>query len=144
MKVLHRTALHAASLAVCLAALPARAQEAQWTLGVTGGSLGVGPQLALRANSHVGVRLNAGFLSMSRDERIDQIDYDGDLDLNSFGAMLDWYPTGGGLRVSLGGRVNNNEVALVGRPGTSVTVGDTTYSPQQIGTLSGTVTVDEF
>src|SRR4029453_16850085 len=81
---------------------------------------------------------------ISRDEEVDDIDYDGEADLNSYGLNLDWFPTGGGLRISLGGRVNNNEVDLTGRPTTAVTVGNTTYSPQQIGTLTGTVTTDDF
>ena len=123
---------------------PASAQDSRWSLGVTGGTLGVGPQLAFRPSPYFGVRANAGFLSVSRDEEVDDINYDGELDLNSYGAMLDWFPTGGGFRISLGGRVNNTEIDLVGRPTTSVTVGNTTYTPQQIGTLSGTVTTDDF
>jgi hypothetical protein len=128
----------------CLATAPAIAQEGQWAAGVTGGSLGIGPQLSYRPNDHIGLRVNAAWLGVSRDEEIDDIDYDGDLDLNSFGALLDWYPTGGGFRVSIGGRINNTETGIVGRPTTSVTVGGTTYTPQQIGTLSGTVTTDDF
>jgi hypothetical protein len=138
------SALIGMGLAGCLATAPVTAQEGRWTLGLTGGSLGVGPQLSYRPNDHVGVRANATFLSFSRDEGIDDIDYDGDVDLSSFGALLDWYPTGGGLRVSVGGRINRNEIGIVGRPTTSVTIGDTTYTPQQIGTLSGTVTTDDF
>ncbi len=123
---------------------PAFAQDARWSVGVTGGTLGVGPQVSFRPSPHFGVRANAGFLSVSRDEEVDDIDYDGELNLNSYGAMLDWFPTGGGLRISLGGRVNNTDIDLVGRPATSVSVGDTTYTPQQIGTLRGTVTTDDF
>ena len=125
-------------------ASPAVAQDSQWSVGLIGGTLGIGPQVAFRPNPYLGLRANAAFLSVSRDEEVDDINYDGELDLNSYGAMLDWFPTGGGLRISLGGRVNNTEIDLVGRPTTSVTVGNTTYMPQQIGTLSGTVTTDDF
>jgi hypothetical protein len=138
-------------IAMCVTALgtttatsAAVAQDARWSVGITGGTLGVGPQVAFRPNEHVGIRANAGFLSVSRDETVDEIDYDGDLKLNSFGAMLDWYPAGGGFRISVGGRANNNEVALVGAPGTNVTIGDTVYTPEQVGTLRGTVTTDDF
>lgn len=144
MKFPHWTACCAVALAAGLVTQPAQAQNARWALGITGGTLGVGPQLAFRPNAHVGVRVNAGVLSVSRGEEVDDIDYDGDLDLDSFGAMLDWYPAGGSLRVSIGGRINDNEIGIVGRPATSVTVGNTTYTPQQIGTLSGTVTTDDF
>jgi hypothetical protein len=138
-------------IAMCVTALgtttatsAAVAQDARWSVGITGGTLGVGPQIAFRPNEHVGIRANAGFLSVSRDEAVDEIDYDGDLKLNSFGAMLDWYPAGGGFRISVGGRANNNEVELVGAPGTNVTIGDTVYTPEQVGTLRGTVTTDDF
>jgi len=49
----------------------------------------VGPHVAFRPNAHLGLRANAGFLSVSRDEAVDDINYDGDLNLNSYGAMLD-------------------------------------------------------
>ncbi|MBM0106060.1 hypothetical protein JM946_15105 [Steroidobacter sp. S1-65] len=120
------------------------AQEGRWSVGVTGGTLGVGPQVSFRPNEHLGIRANAGFLTVSRDEEVDEIEYDGDLELSSFGAMLDWYPLGGGFRISIGGRANDNEVDLTGAPSSSVTIGDTTYTPQQIGTLTGTVTTDDF
>lgn len=142
MNIAPRFALYGIASAVFVS--PAIAQDSRWSVGVTGGTLGVGPQVALRPTPHFGLRANAGFLSVSRDEEVDDINYDGELDLNSYGAMLDWFPTGGGLRISLGGRVNNTEIDLVGRPTTNVTVGNTTYTPQQIGTLAGTVTTDDF
>jgi hypothetical protein len=139
-----RIALFGIASVAGVLAIPASAQDSRWIVGLTGGTLGIGPQVAFRPIPQFGVRANAGFLSVSRDEEVDDIDYDGDLNLNSYGAMLDWFPTGGGLRISLGGRVNNTDIDLVGRPTTSVTVGNTTYTPQQIGTLSGTVTTDDF
>jgi hypothetical protein len=128
-------AMHASSAA---------AQDGRWSLGVTGGTLGVGPQIAFRPNPHFGARVNAAFLDYSRDEEVGDIDYDGDLNLQSYGAMLDWFPTGRGLRVSVGGRINDTEIDLVGRPSANVTVGGATYTPAQVGTLSGTVTTDDF
>ena len=126
-------------------AWPAAAQEeGRWGWGITGGTLGVGPQLTYRAGPHFGLRANATFLSLSRDAEVDDIDYGGKADLRSYGAALDWYPTGAGLRISLGGRVNETEVDLTAAPATSVTVGDSTYTPQQLGTLAGDVTVDDF
>jgi hypothetical protein len=143
-----RTSTRAAVMCMVLggsAVLPVAAQEQQqWSLGVTGGTLGVGPQVTYRAGANFGVRANATFLSFSRDEEIDDIEYNGDAQLRSFGAMLDWFPTAGGLRVSLGGRINETEIDLMATPASSVTVGSTTYTPQQVGSLAGDVTVDEF
>ena len=41
--------------------------------------------------AYLGVRANAGWLTVSRDEDVDDIRYDGDLKLSSYGAMLAWY-----------------------------------------------------
>lgn len=140
------TALRLALYGIAMIAIaaPAIAQESRWSVGLIGGTLGIGPQVAFRPSTLFGVRANAGFLSVSRDEEVDDIEYDGELNLESYGAMVDWFPFGGGLRISLGGRVNDTETDLDGSPTTSVTVGNTTYTPQQIGRLSGTVTTDDF
>lgn len=140
----HCMAIAGLGLAGFLAALPAHAEDGQLALGVTGGTLGIGPEISWRFSERVGLRANGGFFDASRNEELDDIDYDADLKLNSFGAMLDWYPFGGGFRVSAGGRINNNEIDLEGAPTVDTEIGDTTYTPQQIGTIAGTVKSDSF
>jgi len=51
---------------------------------------------------------------------------------------------GGGFRLSAGVRSNNNKVDLIATPASSVTVGNNTYTPAQVGTVSGTVKANEF
>lgn len=114
------------------------------TAGVTVGTLGVGPELSIRPSWHVGVRANAGFIGISHDENIDDINYDGKLKLNSYGLLLDVYPFGGGFRISAGARYNRNRIDLVATPLSSVSVGSTVYTPAQIGTLAGTVRVKKI
>jgi hypothetical protein len=126
------------------AALPSFAEDGSVAVGVTGGTLGLGPEVSWRFSEHAGLRANGGFFNASRNEDLDDIEYDADLKLNSFGAMLDWYPFGGGFRVSAGGRINNNEIDLAGTPTEDTEIGDTTYTPQQIGSLSGTIKSDSF
>lgn len=124
-----------------LAASPAFAQTQNGgaTVGVTAGTLGIGPEASVRASENIGVRGNLTFFSLSRSVDSDGINYDGDLRLRSGGAMLDLYPFGGGFRVSAGARVNGNRVGLRATPTENVEVGDETYTPQQIGTLSGDI-----
>src|SRR5262245_25666566 len=124
MTLIKGTALVGITLAALAVTLPAAADEGEWTLGVSGGTLGVGPELAYRFKPHFGLRANAGFFSHSDTDELDDIEYDADLKLNSYGAMLDWYPMGGGFRISIGGRVNNNEIDLEGRPTTNVEIGN--------------------
>jgi hypothetical protein len=92
----------------------------------------------------VGLRANGGIYDYDDTDDLDDIEYDADLKLNSFGAMLDWYPFGGGFRLSLGGRINNNEIDLEGTPTTTVEIGDVDYTPAEVGTLSGTITTDSL
>lgn len=125
--------------AALLSSLPAAAEEGRVAVGVSGGTYGIGPELAYRFSEHAGVRVSAGFFSRNHSDDIDDIDYDTKVKLNSVGAALDWYPAGGGFRVSLGGRANNNKIHLRGTPSTNVEIGDVTYSPAQVGTLTGTV-----
>ena len=109
------------------------------TLGLTGGTLGIGPELSFRPIENFGVRGNVTWLGFELSEDVDDIEYDGDLGLLSVGAMADWYPFDGGLRISAGVRWNGNDLRLSARPANAVTVGGVTYTPAEIGRLAGTV-----
>ncbi len=136
-----RPLLAGLALAALVAATPALAAETSiWAVGVSGGTLGFGPELAYRFGPHLGVRANAGLFSYGTNDTYDSIAYNVDLKLNSIGGLLDWYPFGGGFRLSAGARLNNNEVRLAGTPATAVQIGPTTYTPAQVGTLTGTIT----
>jgi hypothetical protein len=97
-------------------------------------------------SDNFGVRGSATFLGFGRDVESDGIQYNGDLKLRSFGGSVDFYPGGGGFRLSAGARVSRNRVELLAQPtaATSVQVGNTTYTGAQIGTLSGEVRAKNF
>jgi hypothetical protein len=121
-------------------ASPAAAQSdnSSLSIGVTGGTLGIGPEVGYRANGFGG-RENATFLGLSRDVDSDDVEYEGDLKLRSFGAMVDFYPGAGGFRISPGLRINRNRVELTGNPTDDVEIGDTIYTPAEIGDITGEV-----
>lgn len=135
-------------LAVALlgAAAGVNAAEGSWSVGVTGGTLGIGPQVGYRFSEHAGVRASATFFDYDRQEDIDDIDYDASLKLQSFGAMLDWYPLGGSFRLSAGARSNGNKIDLVATPSATETVeiGDEVYTGAQLGTLTGKADFKSF
>lgn len=114
------------------------------SVGITAGTLGIGPEIGYRFNETVGIRANAGLLSVSASVDDDDIEYDGDFDLRSVGLMLDVFPFGGGFRISGGARLNRNKVDLNATPTTSVEIGNVTYTPAQVGTLSGRAEVKDF
>ncbi len=87
---------------------------------------------------------NAGFLSYNRDETVDQITYDGRLKLNSYGLVGDWYPSGGGFRLSVGARRDDNHIDLTGQPSSAVRIGNDVYPAALVGTVYGTVRANRF
>lgn len=136
-----------ACLLLGLAPAVARAQTAAphipaLAVGVTAGTFGVGPEVTYRANRTVGLRVGAGFLKASRGIQSDGVQYQGDLKLSSWGMMVDLYPFRGHFRVSAGFRVNKGtRLNMVATPAGPTTIGNTTYTPAQIGNLSGTVRI---
>ena len=117
---------------------------ARVTIGVTGGSLGIGPEISYRASDHFGVRGNATFLSFSQGFDSNDLDYDGKVKLRSGGVIVDLYPFDGGFRISAGARSNGNKGRVVATSSGPVTINGTTYTPAQIGTLSGRAKTKNF
>lgn len=111
--------------------------DARFKVGITGGTLGVGPEVGYRLSKNLGIRGNVTFLSVSHDIDSDDITYDGKVKLQSGGVMLDVYPLGGGFRISGGLRINGNKARGIAEPnnGASYEINDTTYSAADIGTL---------
>lgn len=132
--------------AVALSATtPAFAQESGGvSAGITAGTLGIGPEIAYRFSDNLGVRGNATFFGLGRNVESDGIEYDGDLKLRSGGVMLDLHPFANGFRISAGARINSNKVRLTATPSDDVEIGEETYTPEEIGTLSGTVRANDF
>ncbi len=103
-------------------------------------TLGLGAEAGYRVDPHLGLRAGANLLTMNRSFDVDGIDYDADARLLSFGLLGDVYPFPDlGLHLTGGVRLNLNRADVSATPTTAVTIGDTTYSPDQIGTLDGSV-----
>lgn len=127
-------------------ATPAAAQDdGKIAAGITAGSLGIGPEVSFRPSETFGLRANATFFGLSKDVESDGILYNGSLDLQSFGAMVDVYPFGGGFRISAGARISQNEVGLRATPtDQEIEVGDDTFTAAEVGTLTGRVEANDF
>jgi hypothetical protein len=138
--MIFRTLAAAAAVAVVM---PAHAQSGGFYAGVTGGTLGIGPELGFRS-SNFGVRGNASFLGVSREIESDGVNYDGDLRLRSFGAMADLYPGGGGFRISAGARINRNRIELKATPTGTVEIGNVEYLATQVGVLNGEIRANKL
>lgn len=130
--------------AVLFQAAGAAEADGQWHVGVSGGTLGISPEVGYRFGERAGLRLNGGFLDYDRSEEIDDIDYDGTLKLKSVGLMADFYPFGGSFRLSAGARSSKNRIDLAAEPTANIEIGDVTYTPDEVGRLDGNVDFKNF
>lgn len=136
--------------AALLACIPAAvtAQESEpsgFRIGVTGGTLGVGPEAGYRFSETLGVRANATFLSVNATAESDDLEFDGNLRLRSAGLMLDIHPFGGGFRLSPGLRLNGNRARAVALPnaGQTYEIDGTVYTAAEIGTLTAETDINK-
>lgn len=126
--------------AMALGLVPAAARaEPATAAGLQASTLGLGVELQLGLSDRLALRGGANALSLSGGRNIDGVRYDTDADLKSTGALVDYYPGLGGLRLSAGLRLNGNEVDLAATPTEPVSIGGTSYTPGQVGRLSGSV-----
>lgn len=111
-------------------------------VGLRGGTLGYGVDFDVGLTEKLTGRLGYNFLNY--DETVDDTDvrYEGTLKISSFSALLDWHPSGGGFRLSLGAVTSGPKVEVVGTP-TSGTyeIGDHVYTASQVGDLRGEVKI---
>lgn len=109
-------------------------------LGVKAGTLGLGVEGTFPISERVNVRAGVNNYSLSGNEDASGIHYDGKLDLQSGALLFDWHPFAGTFRLSAGLMYNKNTLHLTATPTSNQDIGGTTYTPAQIGTLTGDVT----
>lgn len=117
---------------------------AQMSVGVTAGSPGIGGEIGYDASDMLGLRVMGSYFPYSRSFTPDNITYDGDLRLMSFGGVVDFYLFDSGFRLTGGAYLNRNRLDMKGTPNGNVTIGSTTYTPAQVGTLTGRVSFREI
>ncbi len=111
------------------------------SVGVTGGTNGLGIEAGYRFNSFFGVRANTGNYSYDKSVDSSGFNIDGKARLKSVGVLADFYPFGGSFRISAGLRSNHNRFAGVATPiGSTVDINGNTYAADQVGTLTGAAT----
>jgi hypothetical protein len=110
------------------------------SVGVTGGTLGVGPEIGYRLNPLLGVRASATFLGLSGHGDVRDYRYQGHAHLGNFGGMVDLHPFLNGFRLSAGVRsIHANHIRIRGMATSDQTYGGVTYTPDEAGTVSGKV-----
>ena len=108
-----------------------------------GGTLGAGAEFTTKIATDINARVGLNALDFDfDDEEIDDVEYDLGIELSSFSALVDWHIFDDSFHITGGFISMNNEIDLDATPTKSVEIGDTIYTPAQIGTLSGCVDID--
>lgn len=117
--------LTACVLSACAANNPANYTQPV-SVGAGISTIGLTVEPSYRATDRWGVRAPIGFGSINRNLTVEGIDYDVSASTGGVGVLGDYYPTGGGLRVS-GGLFKSN-IGSTGRATGTVDVGSGTYA----------------
>jgi hypothetical protein len=125
-----------------LALVPAAA-SAQ-SVAVTAGTQGFGAELGYDISDMIGVRAVGNYFSISHGVDGDDVNYDGDLRLLSFGLLGDIYAFETGFRFTGGGYINRNKVDITATPTGNVEIGGTVYTPAQLSNLDGRIKFNDF
>ena len=102
-------------------------------------TLGPGAKLAVNLTDNFNLRFGGNGFTYHYTGKESNIDYKIDLKWMSFPVVVDWFPFKQGLKLTGGIVVNENKVDLTARPAVSYKVGDTVYTADQAGTLSGDI-----
>lgn len=93
------------------------------------GTLGPGVELDFRLNESWNIRLQANSYNFSDTFEEDDIEYTGEIDLSSYGALIDWRPFSGAFRLTGGVFSNSNELSgtAISRGNEIFEIGDIEY-----------------
>jgi hypothetical protein len=106
------------------------------------GLLGLGVEYSYSLNERIAFRGALYGSSLSFDGEESGIDYEFDLDWDSITVGFDLHPFTGPFRVSFGVMKNDNGLHATSMPADDVVIGDTTYSPDEVGSLNGEIGFD--
>jgi hypothetical protein len=114
-------------------------------LGLKLGTLGIGVEYSMPYSENLGIRLGVNKYSYGMDGKESDIDYNIDLDLQTFALIADYRPFSNGFIVSAGLMYNQNELTFDAKPtGANYTINNNTYTSAQVGSLDGTVDFNDI
>lgn len=108
-------------------------------LGTAGGTA----EAQIRLNDWVQLRAGGNYLAFDEDVDVDDITYEGELDLSGLGAFVDVHPLGGSFFVSGGAMSGSKSIDLTASSTLPIEIGGVTFTPEQYGQLEGDVSFDD-
>ena len=141
-----RTMLIALSVLACTAGA-AKAQSrhprSPITAALNMGTTGVGAEVQLAVGPVFVVRGGIDTLGYDFDESYSDVDYSGRFDFDTVSGAVDLHPFLNGFLISGGVYVGERTINLDGQPNAPVDIGGQTFTPQQVGTLSGRIKLSD-
>jgi len=129
--------------ACCLAFCSSTLAGDRIGIGVKAGTLGIGVDVTGRLTSWLSVRGSASGFEITEDIDESDIEYEADLEVGAYGILIDLHPFKGDFRLTAGLMENKNRIDLTARATDDLEIGNTTYTPAQVGTLTGEATFEE-
>ena len=111
-------------------------------LGARIGMLGFAVEYTYTLSDRIGLRGSINGAGYGFDAEESGIDYAFDLNWDSLSVGVDFHPTRGPLRLSLGLLKNDNSLSAQSRLAGNVDIGGTIYTPAEVGTLRGEIGFD--
>ena len=134
----------AAGATILAGATGAQAQDGgRFAVGGNIGTPGLGAEVHYKLNDRFVVRGGGDWMNFNYDHTYSGIDYSAKLKTSTGGLFLDWHPTGSGFFLSGGGYFGDRKARLDGTPTGPTQIGDITYTPAQIGTITGDVAMSK-
>jgi hypothetical protein len=135
----------AAAAALALApAGAAFAQSSSLAAGVNLGTPGIGAELQLQLSDSLVLRGDADWLSYDRDEDYSGVPYGAELKSMTAGVFADWHPGATPFLVSAGAYFGERKVNLDATPSGPVNIGGQTFTPAQVGRITGRAEMSKF
>lgn len=113
-----------------------------FAFGPSGGTTGIGLEATVGLGQHAGLRFSHGLMGVGTALSYHGIPWEFDASLEWLGAFLDLYPGDGPFRLSAGAMAVYGDVGVTISPGEPVSVAGSTYSPDQLGSVSGSVSLE--
>ena len=135
--------LYISAATVCTLLLSSLADASGFALGARAGTAGFGLEATQSLSSNVNARLGVNAYNYAYSTTADNIKYDAELKLQNASLLLDWHPFSGVFRFSGGLIHNRNQIDLMATPVGNTVIGGVSFTPAQIGTLTGVVRFKE-
>lgn len=122
-----------------LGAISMTTQASGVAAGLKASTQGIGLELTGSLTERLNVRVGANYFKLRKSLDKSGNEYDFDLKLKSFNALLDWHIFGGGFRATGGAVIDKNYLDGQASAANSYDIGDMIFTSAEVGTLNGNI-----